>query len=912
MSDGINRLTGAGVNRLTEFQKGMDDNTHVTSSIKKTVYAKPNSGFGGHTETGFVARSKIGDTKRDIHDALKSYVGKDAANKLFDKFGVQRFNSTRVGWGKFGFTINNDRFSPNGKAITKDELGSMLSEAKREKAQQMIVGTPVEKRTELQSRLSQMSPLEVMGDTELAPKFQLWAEAELAGENLPFIKLCSEYKQLLAEYDALEQQYTGQDGQVRDTDNVLAAKVNELRAKATEIKDSANTGDVNVSAPSLRTLNRTAKRSPIGQMGIQDLRKLYEGNNPNRADQNTGPIGTMDRHMTSNTQNSLDRLVSAFGSRNADVSAEKTQDADAAYTRLTGLRNNMSADEHLRLKGDTLYTKASHGAKGDGVFNHSKTHFWAKFGNTARAEKFQGAKEKVQQIVAAAIGDAGAAAKIMQPFLKSSRALSQADLSRILKQADAFKLMGSKIDTLIKSDRPNVPSTAMMLREGQADDDEAIKSDASWGDAFSDFCDSKGSDAFKPAQEITKLRVMIRDAVDSDGNMDAAASRQKKLMAGGMAREVLKQSGLPNDLREQLTSFRRTMADPDARIDNRSIVSLQQNLARRRAEITGGGSEVGKLHEEFTQHVAQLKQPQMRQVVGFGRMIDVPVEPSDDNSGAANIENAPIASGMAPDPTLAARIANINASLPSSQPQSIPSSQPQQAQGLAGLAGLGAESVDLESVDQFLDEQIAKFDKAMSDSGESLSVKSVSTSNSGSSGVDTNKLVRDQLAVRFEQVGLNRNAPTFENCAQQIVKLVDAKIENGSDVAFPGVFGDEDIQQTIKDSLRNEAAIRTDDPNGVRQGIEHLENYLTTNVQNGLFGDSFSEAVGAVDELVALAAAALEKGDTQLASKILLKANEQAISLVSQAIITGALSEAGDSNSSPSDFGSSNVKVDMV
>ena len=297
ISRNLNPLSPMNIDRLSGFQKGMGDGTHVTSSLTKTVYAKADEPGkmvlkdheAVHVETGFGQRNVVADAKRDIFRSLKAFVGKKAANSIFRKNDVNRFGSTRIGWPRFGFTIKKDVFNPNGAAVSKDRLGKMIAEAKGEKFQQELQGMGRDKRLELFGRLQSddatMTPNEILDDAELAPLYMTFAESEYSAENLPFIKLCGDVDNLLREYAYLEQQHTGRDGHVHDTRNELAAKRDEIRAKVTEIKEQVDSGAVNVGSRQKKAFNRFMARNPINSMEIGRLRQLLKGRRPAQPNQ---------------------------------------------------------------------------------------------------------------------------------------------------------------------------------------------------------------------------------------------------------------------------------------------------------------------------------------------------------------------------------------------------------------------------------------------------------------------------------------------------------------------------------------------------------------------------------------------------------------------------------------------------
>ncbi|MBI1246724.1 hypothetical protein GC197_02625 [bacterium] len=600
MPNDISRLSGMNIDRLSQFQKSMDDGTHVSSSVTKTVYAKPNSGSNPmqHKETSFRGRSALADAKRDIFSTLKGYIGKKAAQQLFDKHGIRRFDS---GGRKFWKTSIND------KAITKETLGKVLQDAKAEKLKQLLQGMSPEKREQFSQMATTMNPSEIMSHPELGPLFQMFTETEFSSENLSFMTMCNDYKQLLDDYSQLEQRLTGGDGQINDPQGLLTAKRDEIRELGSKIKTIADSGDINLASASRSKMRKMTRRNPIENMEINDLRRLYTGDDKN--DKTSGPIGSMNSDVTANARDSKVRFSNSFIENQTNLSTE-----NMGLAGLKTLATRMGSDEHLRVKNNTLYTKVSHGPQRDGVMNHSKTHFWQTMFNTNRAKKFDAAKQMVLQTLTEATGDREAATKIMKPFLNSTRALTKTDLTRIVKAADTFNTMKGKVDTLISSQSPHVPQMNVLTRETDPTNDQR-NDEVGWSTAFSDYCDYKGSTAFKQAQSISDLRFVMEELRSGSRNMPLDVTTQKMNNAKSLARQILRRSDVPKGLQGQLNSILTMEAPPTTDTAIRQFQSTLMSLAQFRAETTAPKTELGKLREEFAQFVEQTSEEAKKQVL---------------------------------------------------------------------------------------------------------------------------------------------------------------------------------------------------------------------------------------------------------------------------------------------------------
>ena len=574
-----------------------------------------------------------------------------------------------------------------------------------------------------------------------------------------------------------------------------------------------------------------------------------------------------------NAGNVRSRFVAAFGQKDVNVGAREAAGEDPLTLQQLGvMANKMTDDEHLRMSSDrVLYTKVSHGVKRDGFFNHAEARFWEKSGNSGRAKKFNDAKRQVLRTVAKSVGDSDVALGIMTPFLNSSKALSKADLTRIVSAAKQYNLARSKVDNLVRSDTPNSPRLSNLVNHP----------DTQWADAFDEFCRYQDSDAFTEAKQLTDLVDRLgRSGLPGDFELLSEEAKQRVktevtqecARAQGQALEVLKRKDLTPELRSALTEFTKLTEAPA------STKQLQELSKQFRAASTGMDSEVGNLKQDFEKFVLDIRTPSQEQVA-FGGVTTVPLK-----QGGVRVSDV-VSPQIAKSPSDAGSYLD-EVEQPTGSPVNV-----------ANVVS-DAHGPNIKNADEFLAAQMAKPENNgpqsvnQSSSGPSdANVKSVdaasTVSSSSSNSPDLQAQVRSSLTLRFEAIGLSQNSPAFETCLQQVSKVFERHFPDAAPtpIGVARMFAHQDVQSAMMNAFANDQAMRKEDPTGVRNALELLNDKLVQNVHNGLLGDEFSYDVSALDEQIADVRDTLERGHPQAAAVLLRDVRAAVNSLVSKAIV---------------------------
>ena len=241
----------ANIQQLSQYQQQMHDNDYIEGNAAKRMYSK--RGPGGNVKISSwkcFKRSRFGDGKKAVRNVITKYVGSRASKQIMNG------------------ALANGSYQNNRIPMAKHSLGSALSQAKKEKLQQMNNAYTPSQRGRILEQFSSSSPLEAWNNPEIRPLIQLQAEAELSTENFAFMELCAKYDRQLEEYDQLASQ------QPVDQ-NALAAKLQDIRSTANEIKGPILDNDSGVNVALNSRIRRQLER--IDTMGIDGLKELVSG-----------------------------------------------------------------------------------------------------------------------------------------------------------------------------------------------------------------------------------------------------------------------------------------------------------------------------------------------------------------------------------------------------------------------------------------------------------------------------------------------------------------------------------------------------------------------------------------------------------------------------------------------------------
>lgn len=337
---------------------------------------------------------------------------------------------------------------------------------------------------------------------------------------------------------------------------------------------------------------------PVSNEQPKQLYKKQRSSNGQPSQQSVssqGSVNDVKRDVQSRVANEADpnRAEQAVRSNSVSDMKQSSSLSDAAMSILKYVRDGMSSDDHLRLENGRLYSKNSH-TKAAGKWtgrlfqtNHGKTHFWG----GARAKKFTAAKTAVLTGITNALGgDKAAAAQIMKPFLKSSRALTQADLTKIIAATDHLRAARAEVQSLVQSGRSELPQVSDLVNNSRPD----------WTNAFGNFCESKGSTAFADAMQVTQLRDSLRQMEIQGGPDGRGDNRGAVNEVRAHAAELLKQKHLPNNLRSRLAQVVNSQIPSNTR-------ELRTQLLMYRADLSGADSEIAAFRDEFQGLVAQVR-----------------------------------------------------------------------------------------------------------------------------------------------------------------------------------------------------------------------------------------------------------------------------------------------------------------
>ena len=550
-----------------------------------SLYLNPTSALQPYYRDKFVfARGRTRQTKQLVGQVISDRIGPQATKRILRQNKVHEFRQDDK--GKF--------LNENGDCLTKKQLGDVQRDVAKHELEQHIANLTPSERKNLTDRLNALSenPLkmsEAMDHPQLGSIFRAHVVHEYAGENLPLYEAGCKLEKLLARYE-----------NATDADKPKILKM--VRDSAVEAAGFVEGS--NVDSRSTKAFAGQGGEPPeytaadIQGMDFNAIAKLVRGN-PENVGSRTGLLGKGLHDVASNLRDSFMRFRTEFPKE-----VSKVNDRE----QLQSLHDSMGQDDHLRTDGHTLYSKGSHRGGSDtkrGLkFNRGKQHFWG----GSRAKKFAGAKVKVQAKVANMLnGDSETAARIMQPFLASKKALTKADIGLIIAAADAAIVAKAKVAQLVRSDQPQLPAVQNMAKG----------TDIGWSDAFHTFAQSRQTSVTKHVEAVHDLSTELLSAKVFSHSDDFGTGYEHELRndqkrnfetCQQKAADLLQTKGLPRKLRNSLEAFV-ALTGPKSH-----YTELRNELNSYGASQIQNGSEYQKLHVDFSVMVeserATIPQPE--------------------------------------------------------------------------------------------------------------------------------------------------------------------------------------------------------------------------------------------------------------------------------------------------------------
>lgn len=427
---------------LVELYLQMGDHDHLEGTLT-TIHVKHDEEID-ENKVDFRSANSFGDAKARVRDAIAKQVGSDHADDIMSK--VLTDNPRRDGLRRY--------CKPNRKAMTKTQLSRAIELTYKQMTSQFSELTLTERR-HLLNCLSQRTteePARFMKDRTASSAIHLAASAKNTSQRPRFLdavhkyeKLCEEFMQIASVPVAIDDDYRktrtvsgnfdlyrklNEDASLidhEDVDQDIKDKWSEVLQEASKIRDAFVYNDAGEKIELSNDQHQILCNVDLTKLTPDDLKHLFDGAKEEIANQVA--------------EYTIKPLVEQIEKKEWKINEHSQHNG---LNMLLSIYGQLGVDDHLRQQGDILYQKNNH----PGVvtekwyhLNHAKT-----LGFGRRAEKVRRAKQSVQGMLAEYLNDSlhcgnsqeALARSLMKPWMQSYRALSKADLGRIIQRANQW------------------------------------------------------------------------------------------------------------------------------------------------------------------------------------------------------------------------------------------------------------------------------------------------------------------------------------------------------------------------------------------------------------------------------------------------------------------------------------------